>query len=127
MVANARAISRIALLAGRPGIATEFATSAGQLRTKAIEAMWDAEAQFFKVQLESGEFSDAREAIGYIPWSFQIAGPEHATAWQQIKQPRGFWAPHGLTTAERRHPAFRSHGTGTCEWGRSGHSRPAKH
>ena len=22
----------------------------------------------------------------------------------------------GLTTAERRHPAFRSHGVGTCEW-----------
>ena len=28
----------------------------------------------------------------------------------------GFRAPHGLTTAERRHPQFRTHGTGTCEW-----------
>jgi hypothetical protein len=25
-------------------------------------------------------------------------------------------APRGLTTAERRHPAFRTHGIGTCEW-----------
>jgi hypothetical protein len=60
--------------------------------------------------------SDAREAIGFIPWMFNLAGPEHAEAWAQIKDPQGFWAPWGLTTAERRHPAFRTHGTGTCEW-----------
>src|SRR5581483_12482019 len=28
----------------------------------------------------------------------------------------GFRAPFGLTTAERRHPKFRSHGVGKCEW-----------
>lgn len=37
-------------------------------------------------------------------------------AWLEIKQTEGFNAPMGLTTAERRHPAFRSHGVGTCEW-----------
>jgi hypothetical protein len=37
-------------------------------------------------------------------------------AWRQITDPAGFNAPCGLTTAERRHPEFRSHGTGTCEW-----------
>jgi hypothetical protein len=30
--------------------------------------------------------------------------------------PQGFWAPFGITTAERRHPLFRSHGIGKCEW-----------
>lgn len=29
---------------------------------------------------------------------------------------KGFAAPYGLTTAERRHPQFRSHGVGRCEW-----------
>jgi hypothetical protein len=29
---------------------------------------------------------------------------------------QGFSAPYGLTTAERRHPDFRKHGTGRCEW-----------
>lgn len=74
-------------------------------------------AKFFKVQFEEGGLSDAREAIGFIPWMFNLAGPEHAEAWLQIKDRAGFWAPWGITTAERRHPKFRSHGTGTCEWG----------
>jgi hypothetical protein len=34
-----------------------------------------------------------------------------------LTDPQGFWAPIGLTTAERRHPAFRTHGSGHgCEW-----------
>ena len=28
---------------------------------------------------------------------------------------KGFSAPYGLTTAERRHPEFRTHGVGKCE------------
>ena len=41
---------------------------------------------------------------------------EYDVAWQQLLDEQGFSAPYGLTTAERRHPAFRSHGVGTCEW-----------
>jgi hypothetical protein len=33
-----------------------------------------------------------------------------------LTDPQGFNAPFGITTAERRHPGFRSHGIGTCEW-----------
>ena len=47
---------------------------------------------------------------------FDLAEPQQAVAWREIKDPAGFFAPRGLTTAERRHPDFRSHGTGTCEW-----------
>ena len=41
-----------------------------------------------------------------------------STSWRgdKIKEPSGFLAPCGFTTAERRHPDFRTHGTGTCEW-----------
>jgi hypothetical protein len=66
--------------------------------------------------MEQGALSSAREEIGFIPWMFKLAGPEHAEAWQQLNDPQGFWAPAGITTAERRHPAFRSHGSGKCEW-----------
>lgn len=116
MVANAWAIARIASWAGRSELATEFQQRGDALRDRAVAAMWDEDAKFFKVRLESGDLSDAREAIGYIPWVFALAGPEHAEAWAQLRDPRGFWAPAGLTTAERRHPAFRTHGVGTCEW-----------
>jgi hypothetical protein len=116
MIANAQAIAKIAALAGRDDIQREFAEKAETLRDRMIAALWDPNAKFFKVQLESGKLSDAREAIDFIPWVFNIPGPEYAEAWKQLRDPGGFWAPFGLTTAERRHPAFRTHGTGRCEW-----------
>lgn len=62
--------------------------------------------------------ADVREAIGFIPWYFALpeAGRGFETAWSQFTDEGGFKAPFGLTTAERRHPEFRTHGTGTCEW-----------
>jgi hypothetical protein len=60
--------------------------------------------------------SDAREAIGFIPWCFNIPVAGHERAWRQLTDPEGFRAPFGITTAERRHRRFRSHGVGKCEW-----------
>jgi alpha-L-fucosidase 2 len=116
MAANARAIAAIARLAGREDVAEEFAAKSADIRRKMREAMWDGDAKFFKVRFEQGGLSDAREAIGFIPFTFDLAEPDQAEAWKQIKEDDGFRAPWGLTTAERRHPQFRSHGTGTCEW-----------
>ncbi|TWT91042.1 Glucosidase YgjK precursor [Pseudobythopirellula maris] len=116
MIANARAIAEMASAAGRPELAERFNAKADELLEKFAPAMWDPEAEFFKVRLESGELSDAREAIGFIPWLYGVASAEHAAAWAQANDPQGFDAPAGLTTAERRHPEFRTHGTGTCEW-----------
>ena len=62
--------------------------------------------------------ADVREEIGFIPWYFELPTPGrgYEAAWRQFADADGFKAPFGLTTAERRHPKFRSHGTGTCEW-----------
>ncbi|HEY3394797.1 MAG TPA: glycosyl hydrolase family 65 protein [Lacipirellulaceae bacterium] len=116
MAANAQAIAEIAALAHRPEIAFRYRAKFETLQQKLIESLWDPHAQFFKVRFEDNSFSDAREAIGFIPWMFNLARPEHSVAWRQLTGPAGFWAPRGLTTAERRHPDFRTHGTGTCEW-----------
>jgi hypothetical protein len=116
MAANAQAIAYIARLANRTDIAKQYNERAATLRQKLIRSLWDRKAQFFKVRLEDGTLSDAREEIGYIPWMFDLAKPEHAVAWRELTDPAGFAAPRGLTTAERRHPDFRTHGTGKCEW-----------
>ncbi len=116
MAANARALAAIAALAGRNDVAAQYQATYESLRQNLIAAMWDNRAAFFKVRFANGGLSNAREAIGFIPWTFNLAGPEHANAWLQLTDPNGFWAPRGLTTAERRHPAFRTHGVGTCEW-----------
>ena len=116
MYANAEAISKIAIMAGKADIAKEFSAKAENIKQLIRNKLWDEKAKFFKVQFENGELSDAREEIGFVPWYFNIPKPGQASAWLQIKDEQGFKAPFGLTTAERRHPAFRSHGVGTCEW-----------
>lgn len=116
MAANARALVKIATLANRADIATTYQAKYDTLRTNMIAAMWDSTNKFFKVQYETGGLCTSREAIGFIPWVFNLPGPEHAEAWAQLADTNGFWAPMGLTTAERRSPYFRTHGTGSCEW-----------
>jgi hypothetical protein len=123
MFANARAIAEIAQLAQKPKLAAEFSAKATRLKRLTQENLWDANAGFFKVLVASGpsdsySFSTAREAIGFIPWMFNLPDPHpnHASAFAQLTDPQGFAAPFGLTTAERRHPEFRNRGVGTCEW-----------
>jgi hypothetical protein len=119
MFGNARAISEIAKLANEPRLAHEFADKAAKLKQLTQEKLWDRESKFFKVRLEDGSFSSAREAIGLIPWMFNVpraTEDEMSDAWAQLTNRQGFSAPFGITTAERRHPQFRSHGVGTCEW-----------
>jgi len=117
MMANARAISLTAKLAGKSKLADEFQGKAATLEKLIRENLWDDEAKFFKVRFENGKLSDAREAVGYVPWMFSGKWPQsYAPAWSQLTDAQGFKAPFGITTAERRHPGFRSHGIGACEW-----------
>ena len=121
MFGNAQAIAALARLAGRAKLAVEFDAKAAALKQLMLATLWDADAKFFKVRpAAGGALSDAREAIGFLPWYFHLPGAGIAAgyeaAWAQFTDERGFRAPFGLTTAERRHPLFRSHGTGTCEW-----------
>ena len=116
MYGNALAISKIAEMAGEKEIAVEFQNKASRLKELNQNNLWDSEAKFFKARSENGSLSDAREEIGFIPWYFNMPDPGFEQAWTQVLDPNGFKAPCGLTTAERRHPKFRSHGVGTCEW-----------
>jgi hypothetical protein len=110
------AIAQVAKTAGREDIEQKYSGRAAELKAMVQEQLWDDRTQFFKVRLESGPLSDAREAIGFIPWYFDLPDGGYEEAWLQILDPKGFKAPMGLTTAEQRHPDFRSHGVGTCEW-----------
>ena len=80
--------------------------------------LWNDSARFFEVRYPDGRFAQVREAIGFIPWYFNLPDdqPRYGEAWLQAADPRGFSAPYGQTTAEQRHPAFRTHGVGKCEW-----------
>lgn len=118
MYGNARALAKLADRFGQPELARELEAEAAALRERVLATLWNPESRFFEVVHEDGRHAGVREAIGFIPWYFCL--PEdragYESAWAQLTDPLGFWAPYGLTTAEMRHPAFRSHGSGTCEW-----------
>jgi hypothetical protein len=118
MFGNARAIAAIARLAGRDELAASYENKAALLKKLTQETLWDDAAKFFKVRDEAGYLSDAREEIGFIPWYFELpdTNANYEAAWAQFADDAGFRAPFGITTAERRHPQFRSHGVGKCEW-----------
>ena len=118
MYGNARALAALARIAERPALASHFDGEADRLRRLVVAALWNERSGFFEVRRDDGALSGVREAIGFIPWYFSLPEPGrgHERAWAQLRDESGFRAPYGLTTAERRHPEFRTRGTGTCEW-----------
>jgi hypothetical protein len=118
MYGNAKALAAIARLADKTELAQEFDKKAANLRRLTVEKLWNSDAKFFEVRREDDVLADVREEIGFIPWYFELPEPNKGfeAAWAQFTDDKGFRAPFGITTAERRHPQFRSHGVGTCEW-----------
>jgi rhamnogalacturonyl hydrolase YesR len=116
MYANAMAISKIAGLAGRNELANTFKAKADTLYDLINSKLWNPDAAFFETVKEDGSFANVMEEIGFIPWYFSIPVDKNGVAWKQLMDPEGFNAPYGITTAERRHPEFRSHGCCKCEW-----------
>ncbi len=116
MAGNAAAIANIAELAGRSDMALKFRDKATSRTQLVRDRLWNRKANFFEALRENQQFAEVREQIGYVPWYFQLATAEHDSAWQFASDEKGFLAPYGLTTAERSHPQFRSHGCCNCEW-----------
>ncbi len=140
MYGDARAIARIAELAGRADVAREYQAKADRLRKLVEQKLWDPRAKFFKTipynpkaprgdaakapndgqdQTKDAALVDVRELHGYTPWYFNLPEPGkgYEVAWKQLMDPNGFYAPYGPTTAERRHPGFKlSYEGHACQW-----------
>jgi hypothetical protein len=117
MYGNAKALAAMSLLTGERDKAQTYMAKADTLKTLIETKLWNEDQQFFETH-RGDSSANVREAIGYIPWYFNLpeVGSKYDVAWQQLTDEKGFSAPYGLTTAERRHPEFRSHGVGKCEW-----------
>ncbi len=116
---DALAISRIAELACKPDLAQVFRDKAAAIKKVVQERLWDSDAKFFKVlpRGKDASLADVRELHGYTPWYFNLPDPQFARAWKQAVDPQGFFAPYGLTSAERRHPKFALSYMGhECQW-----------
>lgn len=120
MYGNAKALIAMAKVIGNDSIQQAFLPKMNFLRQIVLDSLWENKSSFFKVKLEKdGSLCDAREAIGFIPWYFNLPPDTKAFAkqWNALLDTAGFNAPWGITTAERKHPLFRTHGSGHgCEW-----------
>ena len=117
MYGNAMAIGNILALSGSPAKAQTYFDKASALRERVHQKLWNENHAFFEThRIDSS--ANVREAIGFLPWYSHMAKdePKYGVAWLQASDPQGFSAPYGQTTAERRHPLFRTHGVGKCEW-----------
>ena len=117
MYGNAMAIGNILALSGSPAKAQTYFSKANDLKEKVHAKLWNENHAFFEThRIDSS--ANVREAIGFLPWYTHMAKDEakYSVAWLQAADPQGFSAPYGQTTAERRHPQFRTHGVGKCEW-----------
>jgi hypothetical protein len=116
MYGNAKALSAIGILADNETIAQIYGMKVDSLKHNIQTKLWSVSDNFFET-LRTDSFANVREAIGYIPWYFNLPdASKYDAAWKQIPDEKGFSSPQGLTTAERRHPEFRTHGVGQCEW-----------
>ncbi|MBR6978415.1 MAG: six-hairpin glycosidase [Prevotella sp.] len=116
MHGNAKALAFINDMCGETEKADTYRQKADTLQHLIETRLWNEDQQFFET-LRGDSSACVREAIGFIPWYFNIPTPGiYDMAWKQVTDEKGFSAPYGLTTAERRHPEFRSHGVGRCEW-----------
>ena len=133
MLADARAISEFARDTGKPAIEADYAAKANALQHLIETKLWNPRDQFYedlspakdsgirneKRFIDPGttlEFAGVRELIGYIPWQYYVPAPDHAVAWKQLFEPRGFAGKFGPTTAERRSPRFRFASSDQCTW-----------
>ncbi len=115
MYGNAKALAEVARLMKNERDAALYEAKAAEIKELIYTKLWSEERAFFETR-RADTLCCAREAIGFIPWYFNLPEKRHEHAWLQINDKEGFAAPYGLTTAERRHPEFRTRGVGRCEW-----------
>lgn len=116
MYGNAMALAELNKLAGDTKKAKEYTMEADTIKSLIQTNLWSEKQSFFET-MRGDTLAAVREAIGFIPWYFNLPdAKKYDEAWKQVEDEEGFSAPYGLTTAERRHPEFRSHGVGKCEW-----------
>lgn len=118
MYGNSVALARMASMFKNDSLTRVYQAKAKRLKAFVMDSLWSSRSSFFVTLKEDGSLAP-REAIGFIPWYFNLPDDKagYAKAWNQLTDTAGFKAPWGLTTAERREPTFRTRGSGHgCEW-----------
>jgi hypothetical protein len=116
MYGNAVALNKMALLANEEQLAAVYQKKADTMKWLVQQKLWNSNHSFFEVRKETDSFANVKEEIGYLPWYFNLPDAGYEAAWSYVTDKKTFCAPFGITTADRSHPQFRTHGCCKCEW-----------
>lgn len=118
---DAKAISILAALKGDLATSLQFIKQAVKLQLAQDQYLWDPTTNFYKHVMRDNNPSLTkivdREEIGFVPWMFEMPGPNRSAAWAQLLDPQGFFSDFGTTTVERRSSWFMYQAaSGCCHW-----------
>jgi hypothetical protein len=117
MYGNAMVLSILAYEDDKRDMAMKYFYKADSLKKLLKAKLWNSNDNFFEVRKEQGDtLSNVREEIGFVPWYFNMPDSSYSIAWKWLIDKKTFCAPFGITTADRSHPQFRTHGCCNCEW-----------
>ena len=117
MFGNAMALAYLKELAGKPVETIRYSADATTIKLLTERNLWNSHHNFFEVRKEQGDtLANVKEEIGFIPWYFNMPDSNYNIAWKNLTDTKTFCAPFGITTADRSHPLFRTHGCCKCEW-----------
>ena len=120
MYGNANAMATMAMITDgnfHSLVSKKYLLKADSIKLAMQAKLWHSKHQFFEVLKEKGDtLSNVKEEIGFIPWYFNLPDSTYNIAWRSLMDTKTFCAPFGITTADRSHPGFRTHGCCNCEW-----------
>lgn len=130
MFANARALSRMAEMAGDTAMAKEYANRAEALRRRVLADLWNPKLGHFADRHQKAtEFVKYwqpirnRELVGYLPWMFDLVPDDarYSAAWSHLLDPNSLAGKAGMRTVEKGYEyymrQYRYLGTAPeCQW-----------
>lgn len=110
MFANARALSRMAEMAGETAMAKEYGARAEALRARVLADLWNPKLEHFTDRhqqtndyVKYWEPIRNRELVGYLPWMFDLVPDEakYSKAWAHLLDPDSLAGNAGMRTVEK--------------------------
>lgn len=128
MVANARAIAKVAEKAGNNSIKERYTQHADSIENSMYKYLWDDEQQFFQDVVAENNTAlkpiKGRQQVGIFPFRFGIGMNKNYTdpVIDQLFDNAGFYAKYGPTTLEKRNKYYVPLKGECCYW--NGNSWP---
>jgi neutral trehalase len=103
MYANAKALANMADLLNDESSKFKYREKENKLKKLVQDSLWDASTLFYKTKLAKGGLAKAREAIGFVPWDFNLPldQAKYASAWDQLLDTGGFKSTMGVNNSRK--------------------------